>query len=185
MFQTKYKNRNIIAISDTHGRHKDLGVLPDSDVLIHCGDACSDGDLGQLKDFFAWFVSQPAKRKIFVAGNHDLIFDLDPDKAMTLVPKQVIFFENKISVIDGIVFASFAARPWMHEVPIKTASNIDFLLTHGPALNVLDNGLGCSKLRNFLNGFRPKYHLFGHVHSEGQKQMIVKDVICYNCCNFI
>jgi predicted phosphodiesterase len=33
----------IIAISDTHGRHRSLHV-PEADVIIHTGDACEDGD---------------------------------------------------------------------------------------------------------------------------------------------
>ena len=31
-------NHSILAISDTHGQHRALGELPESDVLVHSGD---------------------------------------------------------------------------------------------------------------------------------------------------
>ena len=41
----------IIAISDTHGLHRSSPV-PEANIIIHTGDACEDGDEGQLLDFF-------------------------------------------------------------------------------------------------------------------------------------
>lgn len=45
---------SIIAISDTHGRHR-LLLVPEADVIIHTGDACEDGDEDQLLEFFHWY----------------------------------------------------------------------------------------------------------------------------------
>jgi Icc-related predicted phosphoesterase len=67
----------IVHISDTHGYrfHQNL-VIPECDVLIHSGDY-SDwiGTINDLTAFLIWFEAQPAKVKIFVAGNHDCILD--------------------------------------------------------------------------------------------------------------
>jgi predicted phosphodiesterase len=45
-----YKGKKIIFISDTHGNHSNLDI-PKADFLIHCGDACTDGDINQLSNF--------------------------------------------------------------------------------------------------------------------------------------
>lgn len=67
----------IVHISDTHGAtYQGNLVIPECDVLIHSGDY--SGWIGNIKDlveFLIWFENQPAKVKIFVAGNHDCILD--------------------------------------------------------------------------------------------------------------
>jgi hypothetical protein len=40
----KYQNKNIFAFSDTHGRHGELEIPPDADMLICAGDVCDWGD---------------------------------------------------------------------------------------------------------------------------------------------
>jgi predicted phosphohydrolase len=128
----------------------------------------------ELNDFFEWFSQQEATYKIFVAGNHDLIFDLEPEEARKMVPKNVIYLENSYTVIDGISFYSVSARPWLHEYPTEKR-NIDFLITHGPAYSILDLDLGCETLLKFVETEKPKYHLFGHIHqTAGQTQTIGK-----------
>lgn len=67
----------IVHISDTHGSafRKNL-IIPECDVLIDSGDYSPwKGTLGDLTEFLIWFEMQPAKKKIFIAGNHDLILD--------------------------------------------------------------------------------------------------------------
>ncbi len=167
MFRCIHKGKSIIAISDTHGNHRALQI-PETDFLIHCGDACTDGNLLQLTDFFQWFSQQPAKHKIFIAGNHDLPFDLEPEEALELLPKNVRYLENSGLTLERISFFSVAARPWMHDAP-QVPEKLNVLLTHGPAKGILDMGLGCQKLRKLLQKTKPAYHLFGHIHeTEGQ-----------------
>jgi len=67
----------IVHISDTHGkRFHEKMVIPECDVLVHTGDF---GDwktsLAELTEFLIWFEKQPAKVKIFISGNHDIIMD--------------------------------------------------------------------------------------------------------------
>lgn len=170
MTQLHYKNKKIIAISDTHGRHREL-VIPETDFLILCGDACYDGNEDQLEDCFQWFSGQPAKYKIFLAGNHDLAFDPEPDIVADLIPDNVIYLENQYTDIEGISFYSVAARPRLHESP-EEKRKIDFLLTHGPYRSVLDIKKGCPKLLKFVQQQQPAYHLFGHIHERAQQSVI-------------
>ena len=65
----------IHAISDTHTKHRELN-LPGGEVLIHAGDFMSSGyGLDDAIDFLNWFNNQKYKHKIFIAGNHDRIFE--------------------------------------------------------------------------------------------------------------
>ena len=178
MTELHYKNKKIIAISDTHGRHREL-TIPETDFLIHCGDACNDGNVEQLQDFFQWFAKQKARYKIFVAGNHDLPFDLDPDNAINLIPNNVLFLENQYSFIESISFYSVAARPWLHEKPEEDRL-IDFLLSHGPAKSILEGKSGCPKLLAFLRKQQPHYHLFGHIHQTAGQSVLIGKTQCIN-----
>ena len=56
------------------GRHcVNMGYdVPDGDVLCHCGDFSSTGSLQEVAAFCKWFGAFPHKRKIVIAGNHDL-----------------------------------------------------------------------------------------------------------------
>jgi calcineurin-like phosphoesterase family protein len=64
----------IVATSDTHCGHEDLGALPDGDVLVHAGDATWVGNEREVGGFGVWFRGQRHKRKLFVPGNHDALF---------------------------------------------------------------------------------------------------------------
>src|SRR5688572_14182989 len=67
----------IVHISDTHGYkfHQHVRV-PECDVLVHTGDlGWYKTTIGELTEFLIWFEAQPAKVKIFIAGNHDVLLD--------------------------------------------------------------------------------------------------------------
>lgn len=73
----------IVHISDTHGAkyHSKL-VIPECDVLIHTGDIGGRTNTTELAEFLIWFEQQPARKKIWCAGNHDIILDKDHIRAM-------------------------------------------------------------------------------------------------------
>lgn len=183
MQRINYKSLKIIALSDTHGQHRSLSI-PKADIIIHCGDACEGGDEDQLKDFFDWFSALPIKHKIFVAGNHDLVFDLEPERAKKMIPANVILMENSLIVVEGIIFYSLIARPWMHE-ELRNPIYVDILITHGPPLGVLDEKSGCPILHEIIEELQPVIHLFGHIHSLGGKSEKHKAVTYYNVCSFL
>jgi len=71
-----------IIISDTHSyESKKMAIktaleeIPDGDVLLHCGDFTNVGKLEEVQSFAQWFGALPHKRKIIIAGNHDLSMD--------------------------------------------------------------------------------------------------------------
>jgi predicted phosphodiesterase len=177
-----YKSKTLTFISDTHGKHRNLSI-PITDFLIHCGDACNDGNEQELKDFFKWFSEQKATHKIFIAGNHDLIFDLEPNEAKAMIPKNIIYLEDSYAVIKGISFYSVSARPWLHQYP-QEKRKIDFLLTHGPAYSVLDLNLGCKQLLTFIQKQQPKYHIFGHIHQTANESIVSEKTQFFNAVRF-
>ncbi|KAF1329153.1 Calcineurin-like phosphoesterase, partial [Globisporangium splendens] len=107
-----------VCISDTHGRHRNVRDIPDGDVLVHCGDFTNRGTHKEIRDFNDWLGSLPHRRKIVIAGNHDLSMDAaeydvhwqakwrhdeynDPTQSRALLTN-CTYVENRSVVIDGI-----------------------------------------------------------------------------------
>ncbi len=183
MILLNYKEQSIVAISDTHGRHRDLDI-PLCDILIHCGDICTDGDENQIIDFFKWFSAQPATHKLFVSGNHDYPFVFEPINAINLIPKNVIFMDNKAATIQNINFMGLYAPYNLHDIPEIPLKKVDFLLTHVPPKSIIDDGLGCPYLKKFVKKVNPAFHVFGHIHHLGNKKIQNGQTLFINACNF-
>lgn len=62
----------VVCISDSHNHRP---VLPAGDVLIHSGNLTDNGSFDEVQGGLTWLASQPHRYKIFVAGNHDVLFD--------------------------------------------------------------------------------------------------------------
>ena len=78
----------ITFISDTHTKHTQCELdLPGGDILIHSGDVMSSGYHWQeLKPFLEWFNGlDQYTHKIFIAGNHDRLFENEPIDATRMV----------------------------------------------------------------------------------------------------
>ena len=71
MTQILYKNKTIVAFSDTHGKHREMRYTS-ADIVLFLGDACDFGNNAHLQEFLEWFSQYPAKHKLFVAGNYEL-----------------------------------------------------------------------------------------------------------------
>lgn len=98
----------IVHISDTHGpKGHTLVTVPPCDVLIHSGDIGGRTNLFELTEFLIWFEKQPATKKIWIAGNHDLILDSDwvnrKKKEMDSVAGMIL--EQQHSQVQGILNA--------------------------------------------------------------------------------
>lgn len=66
----------LVLLADTHGQHSRLTgpfAVPDGDVLVFAGDACSVGTAGEWKSFCRWLGDLPHEHKIIVPGNHDWV----------------------------------------------------------------------------------------------------------------
>ncbi|KAH7321530.1 ser/Thr protein phosphatase family protein-like protein [Rhexocercosporidium sp. MPI-PUGE-AT-0058] len=65
----------IMIISDTHEHDLDIRHMPPADVLLHTGDLTNFGDLDALRAGIKMLASIPAKLKLVIAGNHDILLD--------------------------------------------------------------------------------------------------------------
>ena len=166
-----YKGKRLFAFSDTHGMHRKLSIPKGTDILICAGDVVLDFQEDGLSDFFDWFSSCPAQLRLFVPGNHEIIFNLCPEEASRLIPANVSLLEDCGIEYDGITFYAISSRmiqqmQWLGRecgLPYKT----DFLITHIPSKGILDEDMGSEVLKQIILERQPKHHLFGHVHSKG------------------
>ncbi len=178
MIQFEYKGLKIIALSDTHGKHRELHINP-CDILIYAGDCCDAGDLEQMQDFFAWYSKQPAQHKIFVSGNHDLPFELNPELSEELIPNNVLFLNNRIIEIEGIIIIGIEATMGLLN-DIEITEKVDIIISHCAPKNILDGDMGCEKLRKLIFDVKPAYSIFGHCHESGNNQLYVDDICFIN-----
>ena len=190
--------KKIIAISDTHGHHREmtndlinLNLDNDNTIIVHSGDISMRGSLPEINDFLEWYSDLPFKHKIFIAGNHD--FGFETMKVTDIAPeykeKGVIYLMDQMVHIDGLKVYGSPWQPrfydWAFNVDRgaaiakkweKIPEGLDILLTHGPAHGMLDTtwqgmAVGCEDLFNKIIEVKPKLHVFGHIHhSYGYKE---------------
>lgn len=178
----------LVVISDTHTLHDGID-LPPGDVLVHAGDFSLSGQPHEVVGFFDWFASRPHPHKIVIAGNHDLVFESNPDFARSMVPAEVIYLEDAGCEIDGIRFWGSPWQPWFLDwaFNLKTEdalqvkwdlipADTDVLVTHGPPFEILDEcydgrRVGCAALARTVRRIDPELHVFGHIH-EGYGRIV-------------
>ncbi len=179
----------IVCISDTHGRHHDV-QLPSGDMLIHAGDVSAGGTESQIKDFLRWFSEQDFKYKIFIAGNHDFLFERDLETAKGLIPENVIYLQESSITVEGFKIYGTPITPYflnwafnrhpgedIEKHVNKIPPDVDILISHGPPYGILDinvNGhhCGCQSLSSKIEKIKPKLLICGHIHEAyGQRQI--------------
>ncbi len=193
----------IVCLSDTHNFHEQIRV-PDGDILIHAGDATGRGTIAEIERFNFWLAKLPHEHKIFVAGNHDWLFETNNLTARRLLDDSIIYLEDSAVEIESLKIYGSPWQPrfydWafnlnrgaeMAEKWRMIPANTDVLITHGPPNGVLDEvprqyfveNTGCEELRKRVESVRPKLHVFGHIHcGYGQiEQFGVKFVNASNC----
>jgi len=174
----------IVCISDTHNRNEQIRV-PDGDILIHAGDAANRGTIEEIVLFNHWFTGLPHGYKIFVAGNHDWIFETNPRLARSLLDSKIIYLQDSFVEIENLKIYGSPWQPrffdWafnlnrgaeMAEKWKLIPGNVDILITHGPPRGILDavarldsiEHAGCEELRKTVEKLKPKLHIFGHIH---------------------
>lgn len=185
----------IAAMSDSHNRHDSL-IIPECDLLLHAGDATGMGYEHEIRKFAQWFNKQPAKHKIFVLGNHELMFEKKlPESKQWFYdecPNGIILINEEIN-IEGLSIWGSPWTPWFHNWAFNAVrgeeirkhwdlipNNIDVLITHGPAHGILDivwdvsmsypkERVGCFDLLDAIKRTKPVLHFCGHIHgSHGQ-----------------
>lgn len=187
----------ITFISDTHNKHRELeGKLPGGDIIIHSGDIMNSGySWREIDDFCEWFSGlDQYKHKIFIAGNHDRLFEdqsIDVTRRVRDYPN-ISYLEDSLMGIGEISIWGSPWQPefcgWAFNLPRRgqdlmrvwnsIPKGIDILVTHGPPQGHLDisgspyneGDLGCELLRVKVDEQPPKIHVFGHIHgSHGYK----------------
>lgn len=159
----------ITVISDTHTRHGLIPMedLPGGDLLLHAGDIMNSGyNKNDILDFCTWFHSlDQYENKVFIAGNHDRMFENHPEEVEALINPylNIDYIQDDEFVIygDGPEGNSpndnirIYGSPWQPEFyswafNLKRNSlelsgkweaipdNTDILVTHGPAFGTLD-----------------------------------------------
>lgn len=164
-----FKGHNTFAFSDTHGRHRQITVPQQTDILICAGDAVEDNlDPADYQDFLAWYKKQPAKLRLFIPGNHELSFDIAPLWAETrFKTEDIVLLHNGIFSFHGINFASVTED--IINALGMLPKNIDILVTHYPPLGILDESFGSNFIRQAVEVMKPHYHIFWHIHKAGMK----------------
>ena len=178
----------ITLISDTHTKHRELD-LPEGGLLIHTGDLMNSGySAYEIDDFCKWFEAQPYTHKVFIAGNHDRLFENKPEVAQEIVDnyREITYLQDSEVVIEGFKIYGSPWQPefynWAFNLPKAgpdlmskweaIPTDTDILLTHGPPQDHLDMSgppynephLGCALLRLKVDEQPPKINVFGHIH---------------------
>lgn len=172
----------LVLISDTHNQHLGLS-LPKGDVLIHAGDVSGRGQVKEVEAFMDWFSGQDFPHKICIAGNHDFFFEqADPTAVHDMIPEGVHYLNDSGVTIEGVSFWGSPITPWFYDWAFNRQRGKEIeahwalipeqtrvLITHGPAMGILDRTLGgqhvgCADLYARIRDIQPELHVFGHIH---------------------
>lgn len=184
-------------ISDTHTKHREVTkdlYKGKGDLLIHAGDLMNSGYYWEeVYPFLKWFDEiNNYDHKVFIAGNHDRLFEDKPQEIEGLLTgyKTIDYLKddwlNVGKDIDNLV--KIYGSPWqpefynwafnlprngedLREKWFWIPNDTDILVTHGPPFGHCDVtpygnlNVGCELLRVRVDELKPKIHVFGHVHS--------------------
>lgn len=187
------KKYTICALSDTHGKHRQL-TLPPHDILIHAGDSTNVGEPHELKDFAMWLDEQESSHIVCTFGNHELWAQKNLEEARSIMTKYcpaINLLIHETVDIEGIKIFASPATPFFHswawnyarhdsEVEMRNIEHIqtiwdkikidtDIIVTHGPAYRVLDQNkegehCGDYNLMSTIIDLQPSIHICGHIH---------------------
>ena len=158
----------VTLISDTHTHHHACeDDLPGGDLLIHAGDFMDCGyKVWDAELFFGWFDAiDNYDTKIFIAGNHDRMMQIDPVKMEGLLTgyKTIDYLKDEQITLyfdgpngdypeDNVRIYGSPWQPefynWAFNLPRNSEemkakwdaipSNTDILITHGPPFGYQD-----------------------------------------------
>lgn len=191
----------IIAVSDLHGF---LPAIPPCDLLLLAGDITPvtnhhlDFQAEWLDTTFRyWLKSLPARQIVFVAGNHDLVFQQQP----ALVPQNLsaVYLQDSAFHWQGMKIWGTPWQPWffdwafnLREPELKDKWDLipegtDILVGHGPPFGYGDGVPGREGMRHTgspsllarIKKVAPKLVVFGHIH-EGRGDWQMADTVLAN-----
>lgn len=186
----------VCIISDTHGL---LPEVPDSDILIHCGDFTPhlnfNDQLRWLRTDFRLWLEKLNRPTYINFGNHELLFEKFP----YLVPPLPCKFlkDQQVNIADEKVWFS----PWILPIGewafMQEEDGLDFMykqipvnttivVSHCPPYNYGDltihgDKIGTKSLVKHTKRLKNlKYVFTGHCH-EGYGQYKLNNVDIFNC----
>lgn len=180
----------IMFISDLHGGYLNLDIkwdgeksYPEADIVVCAGDMTCRGKENEVVEFLEWFKNLKYNHKLFIAGNHDFLFENYRVYAKELIPEGIIYLEDSGVEIMGINFWGSPVQPVFHNWAFNRTEeqlieywkmipeNTDVLITHSPPKGIMDISkrgnvsTGSPSLFNeVLYRIKPKIHVFGHIH---------------------
>lgn len=175
-------------IADLHG---EFPTLEGGDLLIVAGDLVGRSALVAYQYFDKWLREQKYRKKIVIAGNHDLYL---VDNPYPINSPGVSFLCDSGTEFEGL---KIWGTPWTKTFkginPNCTAfclkdeqelsekwnlipKDTDILVTHCPPWGVLDRirypdyNVGSESLLFKSTQIEPILHVFGHIHEHGGKK---------------
>eukprot|EP01060_Flectonema_neradi_P030013 TRINITY_DN4271_c0_g1_i1.p1 TRINITY_DN4271_c0_g1~~TRINITY_DN4271_c0_g1_i1.p1 ORF type:complete len:253 (+),score=29.44 TRINITY_DN4271_c0_g1_i1:982-1740(+) len=164
----------IVCISDTHEYHSKVKI-PTADIMIVAGDVLlmdrhcpTSHSKKKIKELGSWIRSQPVQHCVFIAGNHDKVFeDVGPAEVKKLLGgRNIHYLVNESVTLCGLKFfgtpfsfghsKNSAFQPRSRSFP-SVPKGIDVLVTHQPAPK-------CKPLREIIQNSCKKLHVGGHHH---------------------
>lgn len=183
----------IDCISDLHGHYPELDG---GDLLIVAGDLTRRDCIRDFDIFFDWLALQQYRKKIVIAGNHDVMLE---KWTYPGVPKHcnADYLCDSGTEFEGLKIWGSPWTPWFKGVNLKCTAfmlpdeeltakwelipeDTNILITHGPPQGIFDRVLretkqvkaidyvGCRSLRYYImDRIKPDVHVFGHIHECG------------------
>jgi len=183
----------ILFISDTHTQHEGLSkALPAADIIVHAGDVTGHGSEKSVRKFLKWYGQLDYEHRIFIAGNHDWMFERNGMRARGVVKEysrkygEIIYLEDTGVERMGLKFwgspisAHFGnwafnrTEKKMAQHYAAIPDDIDVLITHNPPYMIKDyassgsmNHVGSPSLyKEVTDRIKPEIHVFGHIHEQ-------------------
>jgi len=107
----------LVCMSDSHNSHHEF-VPPEGDILIHAGDLTMQGTVNEVIKALDWLKDQTKRYKyvIFIAGNHDFMFEKQPDRIQHMAKRRgLIYLNDSGTEIEGLKFWGSPITPWFHD----------------------------------------------------------------------
>ena len=186
----------ILAISDEEcaalWEYYTPGRLSEYDLIISCGD---------LKpEYLSFLVTMAHCPVLYVHGNHDGNYEKNPPEGCDCI-------DDALVVYRGIRIMGLGGCRWYHEgphqyteaqmrwrirhlrFPLWRTKGVDILVTHAPPSGIGDGQdnahKGFQAFLPFLEKYRPRYLLHGHVHPRGlepQREHLCGQTRVINVC---
>jgi len=206
---------NIYATSDWHGLIPYLYKLDTANnLLLIGGDICPVSNheiLNQKKWLNEYFI--PAMEDalnifdaiVFIAGNHDFIFEQKTIKEIfnKPLPDRIFYLQNNsVNALGLNVWGSPMSNQFydwafmdtddrLDQIYQNIPSDTDIVLSHGPAHGVCDQikhrseSLGSQSLYNNIERVCPKLLITGHIHSAVEMgEMYIHSTEC-KCVSYL